>query len=80
MESHDDKILFLEHAYKTVRPLLLTIEQFRPFCDREQGLHFPAKYHDQAIEAAEALIGKEYHQIAPLNAGRKQTFRIEVCR
>ena len=50
-------------AYDVIRSFLLPHKEFRPFCDRKGGLHFPAKYRESAIADGEALLGKEYHLI-----------------
>ena len=53
MEHKNKKASFMERAFDTVRPLLLAPDQFRPFCDREQGLHFSNKYREGAIASGE---------------------------
>jgi len=54
--------IFAEKNYD-LKSIILPIEEFKPFCDREQGLCFPPQYRDEAIAQAEALIDKEYHLI-----------------
>ena len=54
--------IFAEMNYD-LKSVILPIEEFKPFCDREQGLRFPPQYKDEAIARAEALTEKEYHLI-----------------
>ena len=54
--------IFKEQNYD-VKSLILPIEEFKPFCDREQGLYFPPQYKAEAIAYGEALLNKEYHLI-----------------
>ena len=54
--------IFKEQAYD-VKSLILPIEEFKLFCDREQGLYFPPQYKEEAIANGEALLSKEYRQL-----------------
>ena len=51
--------IFAEANYDA-KALVLPIEEFKLFCDRERGLYFPPEHKDKAIENAEKLLDKKY--------------------
>ena len=51
--------IFSEANYD-IKSLILPIEEFKLFCDREQGFSLRPEFKDQAIEKAEALMDKKY--------------------
>ncbi|MBO5280573.1 MAG: heparinase II/III family protein [Clostridia bacterium] len=51
--------IFSEANYD-VKSLILPIEEFKLFCDREQGFSLRPEFKDQAIEKAEKLMDKKY--------------------
>lgn len=58
--------IFSEAGYD-VHKLVLPIEEFKLFCDRERGLCLNPVYREQAVHMAEELMGKNY---AMLTASR----------
>ncbi|MBQ8409266.1 MAG: heparinase II/III family protein [Clostridia bacterium] len=51
--------IFAEANYD-VNSLVLPIEEFKLFCDREQGFSLRPEYKAQSIEKAEAILDKKY--------------------
>ena len=51
--------IFAEANYD-IKSLILPIEEFKVFCDREEGFSLRPEYKEQAIQKAEALMDKKY--------------------
>ena len=51
--------IFAEANYDA-KALVLPIEEFKLFCDREKGLYFPPEYKETTIQNAEKLLDKKY--------------------
>ena len=51
--------IFSEASYD-IKSLILPIEEFKLFCDREQSLSLRPEFKEQAIENAEAVLDKKY--------------------
>ena len=51
--------IFAEAGYD-LKALLLPVDAFKPFCDREGGVRLSETYRAAAISEGEALVGKSY--------------------
>lgn len=56
------KRIFAEAGYD-ISSLILPVEEFEIFCDREKGLFFRGEYRDEAIKNAEGILDKKYRLI-----------------